>query len=181
MPRISRSQYALLGILSFGPKSGYEIRKLIESSIGFFWQESYGQIYPMLERLRSEKAVDVKEVEQKGRPDKKIYSLTEEGEAKLKSWLAADAQKQPLRDELLLKVFFGGLTDPGNLIRILQNENFECREKLKIFQNIKKELDVCSHENVKFSIFTLNYGIEYMKMQSKWCEKTIQEIQKEEK
>ena len=51
MARINKTQYAILGFLSFEPMSGYDIQKLAKESIGYFWQEGYGQIYPVLKKL----------------------------------------------------------------------------------------------------------------------------------
>ena len=50
MAKENRSKYAVLGMLATGPKSGYDIKQTIETSIGHFWNESYGQIYPILKR-----------------------------------------------------------------------------------------------------------------------------------
>ena len=56
---------ALLGLLSLGPMSGYDIRQLIPRSIGHFWSESYGQIYPGLKRLSAAGFVEKKTERQK--------------------------------------------------------------------------------------------------------------------
>ncbi|MGH9601902.1 MAG: PadR family transcriptional regulator, partial [Terriglobales bacterium] len=45
------TRFALLGLLSLGPQSGYDLKKRMEQSIAHFWSESYGQIYPTLRRL----------------------------------------------------------------------------------------------------------------------------------
>ena len=96
---------ALLGILSLGPMTGYEVRQRIEVSIGNFWSESFGQIYPALNKLRREGLVEAAEAGKKGR---KVYSLTPAGRTRLKAWLAVIPPPRKLRDEMLLKVFFGG-------------------------------------------------------------------------
>src|SRR5260370_38491835 len=72
---------ALLGLLSLGPMSGYDIRQLIPRSIGHFWSESYGQIYPGLKRLAAAGLVEKKTQRRKGKPDRHVYSLTPEGRA----------------------------------------------------------------------------------------------------
>ena len=61
---------ALLGLLSLGPMSGYDIRQLIPQSIGHFWSESYGQIYPGLKRLAAAGLVEKKTERKKGSPDR---------------------------------------------------------------------------------------------------------------
>ncbi|MDH3629255.1 MAG: PadR family transcriptional regulator, partial [Acidobacteriota bacterium] len=48
MPDRSSSRYAVLGILTLEPMSGYDIKKFIETSVAHFWRESYGNIYPLL-------------------------------------------------------------------------------------------------------------------------------------
>src|SRR5258708_31701724 len=60
---------ALLGLLSLGPMSVYDIRQLISQSIGHFWSESYGQIYPGLNRLATAVYVERKTERKKGKPD----------------------------------------------------------------------------------------------------------------
>src|SRR5580698_5529051 len=96
---------SLLGLLSMGPMSGYEIRQLIEESIGNFWSESYGQIYPALKRMVADGLAEMKEERAEGRPLKKVYSLTERGRERLREWLDLPVAEQVSRNELLLKMF----------------------------------------------------------------------------
>jgi DNA-binding PadR family transcriptional regulator len=49
-----KTRFAVLGILSYGPMSGYDIKKFYEKNVAGFWSESYGQIYPILKRLAEE-------------------------------------------------------------------------------------------------------------------------------
>src|SRR5579859_1480900 len=104
---------ALLGLLSFGPMSGYDISQLIPESIGHFWSESYGQIYPALKALTAEGLVTMKTERNKGRPDRNVYSLTEAGQKQLTQWLDVPVQPTVPRNQLLLKVFFGAHAAPS--------------------------------------------------------------------
>ncbi len=67
--------HSLLGILSLRAMSGYDIRKFVRENIGYFWKESYGQIYPMLKRMAAEGLVDVRVERNSGKPDRQVYSL----------------------------------------------------------------------------------------------------------
>lgn len=69
MKRLNQSQYALLGLLSMGPMSGYDMKQLSEWSVGHFWREGYGQIYPSLKRLTEVGLVKRKTERNAGRPD----------------------------------------------------------------------------------------------------------------
>ena len=75
---------ALLGMLTMGETSGYELKQRIEWSIGNFWSESYGQIYLTLKRLEREGLVVSSPG---GRAGQKIYAITEPGRAHLAEWL----------------------------------------------------------------------------------------------
>ena len=97
----------LLGLLSVAPMSGYDLGQAIRASVGFFWNESYGQIYPNLKRLAAEGFVTAKTERQKGKPDRRVYSITKKGRERLAAWLAVAPQPEIPRNELLLKLFFG--------------------------------------------------------------------------
>ena len=103
------SEYAILGMLSLRPMLGYDIRKTVHESIRYFWSESYGQIYPALKRLESQKLVERARGAQKGRAGRQVYALTPAGLRELQEWLTRQPQMQPFRNELLLKLFFGRL------------------------------------------------------------------------
>jgi PadR family transcriptional regulator AphA len=68
--RSSSSQEVLLGLLAVEPMSGYDLGQSIRTSIGFFWNESYGQIYPNLKQLAAAGLVTAKTEKQKGKPDR---------------------------------------------------------------------------------------------------------------
>src|SRR6266567_1051182 len=98
---------ALLGLLSLGSMSGYDIRRLIPRSIGHFWSESYGQIYPGLKRLAVVGLVEKKTQRQKGKPDRHVYSLTPEGRAHLQEKLKMNEASDPQLPYWLMTLNFG--------------------------------------------------------------------------
>lgn len=102
----NRSRYAILGMLSYQPMSGYDIQKFFADIAGF-WQESYGQIYPNLRRLLAEGLVSKEVEERNGGPNRHVYSLTAVGQQELHTWLQQTAEPLPVRNELLLKLIFG--------------------------------------------------------------------------
>ena len=101
---------ALLGLLSIRAMSGYEIKQMIEQSIGNFWSESFGQIYPVLKRLEREGLIAAEEPgvgKAGGTRVSRRFRLTARGEQRLQAWLPVPARPQVPRNELLLKLFFG--------------------------------------------------------------------------
>src|SRR5436189_964956 len=105
---LSDTEYAVLGLLTLGERSGYELDKLARRSIGYFWRPAKSKIYAILPRLVERGLARGSIVAQAGRPDKQLYRLTPRGSRALKDWLDRD---EPIvgvaRDGLLLKLFFG--------------------------------------------------------------------------
>src|SRR5471030_3054069 len=90
MARSQRTPFVILGLLALSgrrSRSGYEIKKVIDTVISSFWHESAGQIYPALEQLAASGAIKVQAATRKGRK-KTLYAITAEGRAQLRSWLA---------------------------------------------------------------------------------------------
>jgi DNA-binding PadR family transcriptional regulator len=172
------TQDALLGVLSLAPMSGYTIRAVVEQSIGNFWSESFGQIYPALKRLTAEGMVQKKTERQKGRPDRNVYSLTEKGRDRLQEWLAIPAVPSVPRNDLLLKLFFG-VHVPVSVSR--ENVQALVREHeaaLKRYDGIRKEIarEHPGDSQAPFWLMTVSYGRHYSDAMLKWGKETLKEL-----
>lgn len=174
---------ALLGLLSMGPMSGYDIRALIPESIGHFWSESYGQIYPGLKRLAADGLVEKKTERQKGRPDRHLYSLTEEGREELRQWLRLPVVDEVPRNELLLKLFFGRQVPASVSREHVDAELAKHRALLARYGAVTKALERehGNDPNLPYWLMTLGLGRHTSKATVKWCEETLQELGRLEK
>ena len=113
--RESRSRYAVLGALTIAPMSGYDLRTFFDQSVRFFWNESYGQIYPILKRLAAEGLV-TPAAQRAGagvHPRRTVYAITARGRATLAEWLGEPVEQQVGRIEILLKLFFAPEGEPA--------------------------------------------------------------------
>lgn len=126
----NKSRFAILGILTLGPKSGYDIKKFFDKSVARFWNESYGQIYPLLKRLAAEKLVEKTIQKQEGKPDRHIYTITATGRAEMKKWLLLPVGPQIGRHEILLKLIFGSDLGISDSIRQIQHFRDQQRQDL---------------------------------------------------
>ncbi len=104
---LTNTAYVLLGFLNSHPYSGYDIKRLADHSTRFFWQISYGQIYPELKRLVAMGLV-AGAAGSRGMRTRNVYRITAKGREVLRSWLAETSRPGTfeMRDELLLKLFF---------------------------------------------------------------------------
>lgn len=108
-----------LGVLSAGPHSGYEIKKTIERQFRHFFRASIGSIYPALADLERLDLLRCEEVVQDGRPDKKVYSITETGRRTLADRLAAENPRHTVRSEFLVLLYFAHLLEPKKLEQVI--------------------------------------------------------------
>ena len=89
--------HAILVSLSEQSGSGYELARRFDRSIGHFWRATHQQIYRTLRTMADDGLVQATEVPQQGRPDKKVYAVSEAGRAHLTAWIA-DPADHDLRD-----------------------------------------------------------------------------------
>ncbi len=171
---------ALLGLLSLGPMSGYDIRQLIPRSIGHFWSESYGQIYPGLKRLAAAGLVAKKTERKKGSPDRHVYSLTADGREQLRMWLKLPVTQEVPRSELLLKLFFGAQVSP-----VVSREHVQAylelhQKELRIYSAIAKRLrkEEANDPQLPFWLMTLSMGRHRSAAMVEWCKETLTELAK---
>ncbi len=108
-------KYGVLGLLSYGDMTGYEIMAIFRDSLAFFWNASTSQIYRELQHLEDGGLATSCVQEQDGRPNRRVYSITEAGRGELSCWLDCGEDgalsDMRMRFPLLLRLFFMGETD----------------------------------------------------------------------
>ena len=81
-------EFAILGFLNYHPYTGYDLKKIFDSSVRHFWSADQSQIYRTLARLMDLSYVEMEKVVQEDRPDRKVYHITDSGRAELSKWLS---------------------------------------------------------------------------------------------
>jgi PadR family transcriptional regulator AphA len=170
--------HALLGMLSVGPGSGYDLKKRIEGSIAHFWSESYGQIYPMLAQLAEEGLAERTHERQQGKPDRQVYALTPSGREELAQWLATPAKHEGFRSELLLKLFLGGRA--GVEVNVRHVEEFQRwqRALLDRYAAVRKGLRESAHPDQPYWLITLSFGEHRCRALLQWCDETLRTLRR---
>ncbi|GHE58811.1 PadR family transcriptional regulator [Streptomyces longispororuber] len=108
--------HAILVSLLEKPGSGYELARRFDRSIGYFWAATHQQIYRVLKRMEGDGWIDVREVAQDDRPDKKEYSVAAPGRAALTAWLHEPIEPETVRHELAVKIRAAAFDDPAALV-----------------------------------------------------------------
>ncbi|ONI84723.1 PadR family transcriptional regulator [Saccharothrix sp. ALI-22-I] len=132
-------EHAILVSLDERSGSGYELAQRFEKSIGFFWPATHQQIYRTLKRMVDLGWVSGHEVTQDGRPDKKVYEVTEAGHGELARWLAAPGEPETIRHDLSVKVRGASLGDSTALIGEIARHRDLHAERLDVYLAIEKK------------------------------------------
>jgi PadR family transcriptional regulator AphA len=156
----NRTRQALLGFLSWGPQTGYGLRKVIDGSVSNFWTESYGRIYPMLKELEEEGLATSVEAETAGGRTTKTYAITDGGRAELANWLHLEPTSPNRRNELLLKLFFAARGEGVRPDRRV--ESFRASKLAEMERYAETRAGLESAENppadMAYWLMTLRYG-----------------------
>ena len=156
----NKSRYAILGLLSMGPMSGYDIKKKFEQIASNFWNESYGQIYPILKRLNNEGLATRSIEKQMGKPDRHIYKLTGKGNQELMGWLKEPVGQHVGRHEILLKLFFGPMIPITDNIKQIQHFQNMHENELTDLKSIKTLMEK-NHKDesyLPYWLMTIRFG-----------------------
>ena len=168
--------YAILGLLAREPLSGYDLMRRMKERVGFFWQARHSQIYPELARLEKGGMVAHRVVEQKDRPDKKVYEITNAGSVALKEWVTEPMEPRATRDEMVLKAYSLWLADPVAALALFREQEQRHKEQLLRYEEIeawmerewKEELDLIDSPK-SASYAALRRGIIYERGYAEWC------------
>ena len=178
MSKVNKSQFAILGILGLGPRSGYDIKKLTDLSTRHFWAENYGSLYPTLKRLEQTGLVTAERQVGDGKPDRKVYTITEAGRKVLQGWLESPVQETPPRNELLLKLFLGSQTTPEVSTKHLERFRTEQAELIATYRGLERwlETEQAGDPNLPYWLLTLSYGRVQAEALEAWSETGLETL-----
>lgn len=177
-------EYAILGFLQYKPITGYDMKKKIDSSIGYFWSADQSQIYRTLNKLTEKGLIDVEIVIQYSKPNSKIYHITEKGRAEFLNWLCSPAPLAMPRIPWLMQIFFAAQLSDQDVINIFQHIAANIRKRLEIFNEEDKvqffiDNTEFTQRDKLFMELTCDCGLTLYKAILQWVEKVIERIEKE--
>lgn len=177
-------KYGILGLLSYGPMTGYELNRAFHASLAFFWKATMSQVYRELKQMEQKGWVSATTIIQhNGKPNKKEYTLTQEGREAFVRWLAGPVVDSDLevRSAFLMKIFFSA-----------QNSPMINRENLHRFKEIsRKQLSALQQEtgiqeygqkiqdkrSVTYWELTRQFGERYYQLCVEWAEMALATVE----
>jgi len=179
-------KYVLLGFLNYTPMTGYELKQFMDESTSNFWHAKQSQIYTTLKKLEADGMVESHIEAQEGRPDRRVYEITEAGRNDLDLWLAQpEISLEKRKETLLVKLFFSANTDKERLLTQLrlqrdlhqrQKEQYETATKGVISQIAEGMPQL--QKDAELWDATRRFGIMFEEMCIRWLDETIEEVEK---
>jgi PadR family transcriptional regulator AphA len=181
--KTTSSRFAILGLLTNCPMSGYQIRQLVKWSVGQFWSESYGQIYPALRAL-ADAGLVIRQPEPKSakkgkqstnRRPRHVYAITEKGRRALAHWVASPFHLQVPRNELLLKLFFGASVPVAETKAQIERFRQMQLKTQEVFAATEQRLlaEQAGDPQLPYWLMTLDYGKQHNRAMLAWCDAAV--------
>ena len=168
----------ILGLLSHESLSGYEIKKRMDMGLKYLWGASFGSIYPTLEHLRN-KGLATCIASPDSKRKKQIYTITPAGETYLRTWLQDPQDRDELRYETLLKLFFGNTLGPEETAGHIRDFEARIREELLQLQGLEQVLQAGAYEDRShiYYLLTVQFGIQTYEGYLRWCNMAIRTLE----
>lgn len=190
VPSSKKTRFAILGLLSWQPMSGYDIKKLVEMGLSHFWNESYGQLYPTLNEIVTE-GLARKSSRSRGKRARHVFTITPKGRREFQAWLAQPTDPPRVRNEFQLKFFLSSRRAPRDAIGLLTDYRRQQRElhgqyvasehilsqavrNGTVPRELRGVLNDGSREQLLFFLLTLRHGILAVEARIAWCDEALQ-------
>lgn len=177
----NKTKFLILGLLSEEPLSGYEIKKIVDMRFSFFWSESFGQIYPQLKKLNEEGLIKEMSLEEsKNGKSIRKYAITDDGIDSLKEWLKEPVEKEVVRYEILLKMYFSNIVSPEVMLGHIKEFQRSHRQQMKLFEMFRENLEEYKdvHSNHRDILLVLSLGEKILKAYDEWCDEVSDVLEK---
>jgi len=124
--------FAILGFLSEREHSGYDLKtRCFDREARHFWTADQAQVYRTLDRLEHQRLVVSRYQPQRGKPGRKLYSITTPGREELGEWLASEHESPPYRDPFLIQLYFADELPFDTLASVLEHQRAEHQSRLE--------------------------------------------------
>lgn len=174
--------HAILGFLSYGPQTGYDLKKTFDASVQHFWSATQSQVYTTLKRLQEDGLVEMETVHQQERPDRKVYHITPEGREELRSWLGSPLAPSAPRLEWLIRVFFADQLPNEAIAEMLEHYRTATAEYAAAMRRqVPPVIEDCaaqigSPRKRRLWDLTFEYGQAMMRAQEHWLAQAAHEV-----
>jgi len=164
--QLTTTEGAVLALLAIeGERSAYDLTRLVAEAIAHVWSPARSGLYAVLPRLVQDGLAQRRLVPQPARPDKQVYRITRAGRAALDAWIGT--VEPGARDSFFLKLFVGGLTEPGVLLEHVAQFQEDTEARLAGYREIEPTNSNRGHD--WYHRHLLRLGIEQAELELAWA------------
>ena len=173
---LTTTEVAVLTILTVETRdrlrSGYDLLKDVEKSVGYIWSPTKSHLYAVLPRLVDRGLATRRAAPGARGPERQLYRVTRKGERLVRQWLEEPVPGD--RQLFMLKVFYGGLMSREALVahyRQFRDDRDVYLAELRAVEptNTRRDHDY-------YHYFLLRLGIEHAEHELRWAEDAIEEL-----
>jgi DNA-binding PadR family transcriptional regulator len=178
MPKQNLTQYTVLGLLNLEPRTGYDIKQFVETTMSHFWNESYRWVYTTLEQLEAHGMATAR-AEDRGERERVVYRITKKGQKALEGWLAQPPVPLKVRDELLLKLLLNQMAPARAGAEHITRHHEQMLQRHRELTDFERELPKMDLGALKreHMALTLDLSRRVTAAHLKWCEEALKQLQ----
>ena len=168
---MSKTDAAILGMLTIEPMSGYDMKRFCDQSLAHFWHQTYGNLYPRLRGLEDRGLVQGRKEPRDRAPDAIVYTLTEAGRERFASWMEEDPAPEQVRSDFMLKIFFGAQADLDLCAQRIRDYQVQQEAKRDSYAEIEEMLSEAASDRPEafFWLLSLRRGQLLTEARLAWC------------
>ena len=164
----------ILGLLNSKEMTGYEIKEIFESQLKYFFDGTFGMIYPILKKLERENLISNKRVFQTSKPNKNVYSITDKGRKEFQTYLISVPSEEVYKSDFLMRLYFG--QDLGN-DEVVDFITLEIKRKKSCLNELQENYEKWKEAGMdSLQAITFEYGISYYEGTLKVLEKALSKL-----
>ncbi|MFJ9737950.1 PadR family transcriptional regulator [Streptomyces sp. NPDC101166] len=164
----------LLALLARGPAHGYELKQDLEQLLGSAYpQPNVGQVYVTLGRLEKQGLIEGEAVEQSSRPNKKVYHLTDDGRAALRTWFSEPEDEPRVRDDFFMKLALAPRTGLADQVALINQQR---RQYLNTMRSLSK-LAAAEDRNNRIAHLLIEGAMLHLQADLDWLERCQEELE----
>jgi DNA-binding PadR family transcriptional regulator len=161
---LAEGDFAVLGFLLLRPMTGYELKAMMDMTIGHFNRPSYGGIYPSLKKLARGGFVSMAQSVGGGKI-RKTYRPLPAGKKAFQAWLKIPPEITRGPGPLLTKIFFLGLGGRENARSFSRGIRRSAVERVEWLKRVKAEFQ---DQADPYQAATWQFGIDYYNFLQRW-------------
>lgn len=173
-------KHGILGLLTYKSMTGYDLMKVFNESLAFFWKAQTSQIYRELGLIEKKGWVNSEIIQQSDKPNKKVFTLTDQGKKELIKWLDGHSPVKVMdfRDEMTMRVFFSATSDNEKLLeelieyKSLNKFFYERLKKVELGLDIKSQYVEKTREKI-YWLMAIKRGIINAQANINWVDECL--------